>query len=143
MVLHRQILFGLAIAVIAEATLMRTSAEQVQSLHRVASRYLKLVISSNYWLFVLISALMLFMLLVMILLFSVLTTSPYAVALSESLLVRSRSSSLLPPKRAMSANRMLHKGLPSIEMDVWWSRSVFCMIFSRNKLNRMGESKHP
>ena len=34
-------------------------------------------------------------------------------------------------------------GLPPIETDVWWSLSVFCMIFSRNKLNRMGENKHP
>ena len=40
-VLHRQILFSLAIAAIAEAILMRTSAEQVPSLHRVAPRYLK------------------------------------------------------------------------------------------------------
>ena len=42
MVLHRQILFSLAIADFAEAILMRTSAEQVPSLHRVAPRYLKL-----------------------------------------------------------------------------------------------------
>ena len=35
MVLHRQILFSLAVAVIAEANLMRISAEQVPSLHRV------------------------------------------------------------------------------------------------------------
>ena len=26
--------------------------------------------------------------------------------------------------------------------DVWWSWSVFCMIFSREKLNRVSESKH-
>ena len=38
MMLHRQILFSLAIAVIAEAILMRASAEQVPSLHRVAPR---------------------------------------------------------------------------------------------------------
>ena len=37
----------------------------------------------------------------------------------------------------------LYMGLPLMEMDVWWSWSVSCMIFSRNKLNRMGESKHP
>ena len=42
-----------------------------------------------------------------------------------------------------SANRRLHMGLPLMEMDVWWPWSVSCMIFSRNKLNRMGESKHP
>ena len=45
LVLHRQILFSLATAAIAEAILMRTSAEQVPSLHRVAPRYLKLVTS--------------------------------------------------------------------------------------------------
>ena len=43
MVLHRQILFSLAIAAIAEAILMRTSAKQVPSLHRIAPWYLKVV----------------------------------------------------------------------------------------------------
>ena len=89
MVLHCQMLFILATAAIAEAFLMGTSAEQVPSLHRVASRYLKLVTSSNFWLFMLISALMLFVLLVMIFFFSVVTSISYAVALSMSLLVRS------------------------------------------------------
>ena len=88
MVLHHHILFSLAIVAIAEAILMRTSAEQVPSLHRVAPRYLKLV-ASYFWLLMLIPALMLFVLLVMILLFSVLTSIPYAVALSTSLLGRS------------------------------------------------------
>ena len=50
MVLHRQIPFNLAIAAIAEAILMQTSAEQVPPLHRVAPRYVKLVTSSNFWL---------------------------------------------------------------------------------------------
>ena len=89
MVLHRQILFSLAIAAIAEAILMWTSAEQVPSLHRVVPRYWKLATSSNYWPFKLISALMMFVLLVTSLLFSVPTSIPYAVALSMSLLVRS------------------------------------------------------
>ena len=40
MVLHRRILLSLAIAAIAEAILMRTSADQVPSLHRFAPRYL-------------------------------------------------------------------------------------------------------
>ena len=31
--------------------------------------------------------------------------------------------------------------VPSMKMDVWWSWS--CVIFFRNKLNRMDESKHP
>ena len=44
MVLHCQILFHMAIA---EAIQMQISAEQVLTLHRVASRYLKLVTSSN------------------------------------------------------------------------------------------------
>ena len=59
LVLHRQILFSLAIVAIAEAILMRTSAEQVPSLHRVAPRYLILVTSFNFWLFMLMSAMML------------------------------------------------------------------------------------
>ena len=52
MVLHRQILFSLAIAAIAEAILMM-SAEQMPSLHRVAPRYFKLVTTSNIWPFML------------------------------------------------------------------------------------------
>ena len=72
--LLRQILFNLAIAVIADAIPMRISAEQVPSLYRVAPRYLKLLISSNFWPFILIYALMLFVLLVMILLLSTLTS---------------------------------------------------------------------
>ena len=144
MVLHRQILFGLDIAAVADAILIRISAKQVPSLHRVAPRYLKLVTSSNFWPFMLISALILFVLFVMILLFSVLTSFLYAVVLSTNLLVKPRSSPLLPPIRMMSsANRKLHVGLSPMEMDVWWSWSVSCMIFSGNKLNRMGESKHP
>ena len=69
MVFLCRILFNLATAAIAEAILMRISAEQVPSLHRVAPRYLKLVTFSNFWPFKLISALMLLVLLVMILLF--------------------------------------------------------------------------
>ena len=45
------ILFNLAIAAITEAILIRTSTEQVPSLHRVARRYLKLVTSANFWTF--------------------------------------------------------------------------------------------
>ena len=41
MVLHRQILFSLAIAANAEAILMWTSAEQVPRLHRVAPKVLE------------------------------------------------------------------------------------------------------
>ena len=61
---------------------MWISAEQMPSLHRVAPRYLKLVISSNFQLFTQISALIVFVLLVMILLFSELTSIPCAIALS-------------------------------------------------------------
>ena len=48
MVLHLQILFSLAIAAIAEAILMRTSAEQMLSLRRIAPSYLKQVTSSKF-----------------------------------------------------------------------------------------------
>ena len=48
MVLQRQILLSLAIAVIAEVIRIWTSAEQVPFLHKVAPRYLKLVTSSNF-----------------------------------------------------------------------------------------------
>ena len=159
MVVHRQILFSLVTAAIAQAMLMRTSAPRVPSLHRIVPRYLKLVTSSKFWPFMLISALMLFVLLVMILLFSVLTlfmplfclrvcwwvlTSTHAVVLSMGLLVRSWSSSLLPPIRSMSVDRRLHMILPPVEMEVWWYWNVSCMILSRNRWTRwMGESKHP
>ena len=85
MMLHHHILFSLAIAAIAKAILMWTSAEQMPSLHWVAPRYLKLVIASNFWLFIQIFALMLLLLLITILLFSVQTTIQYAVALFTSL----------------------------------------------------------
>ena len=62
MVLHRQILFNQAIVAIAEAILMRTSAEQMPSLYRVAPGYLKRVKSSIFRPFMQISALMLFVL---------------------------------------------------------------------------------
>ena len=100
MVLHRQMLFSLAIAAIAEVILMRTSAEQVPSLHRVAQRYLKMVTCSNFWPFMLIFALMLFVLLVMILLFSMPTSVPYAVALSTRMMAKSSSSPMLLPVRS-------------------------------------------
>ena len=87
MVLHHQILFSPVIAVIAEAILMQTSAEQVPSLHKIAHRYLKTVTSSNFWPFMLISTLM-FVLLVMILLFSVLTSILYAVTMSVTTLLK-------------------------------------------------------
>ena len=102
MALHRQILFNLAVAAIAEAILMLISAEHVPSLHWVAPRCLKMITFFSFWLYVLIFALTLFVLLVMILHFSVLTSIPYAVAPSTNLLVRSSSSPLLPAKRSMS-----------------------------------------
>ena len=55
--LHRQVLISLAIAAIAGAILMRTSAERMPSLRRVAHGYLELVTSSDFWPFMLISAL--------------------------------------------------------------------------------------
>ena len=54
MVLHRQILFTLAIAAVSEAILMRISAEQVPSSQRAAPRHLKLAVSFNLWPFVLV-----------------------------------------------------------------------------------------
>ena len=53
LVVYCPILFSLAIVAITEAILMRTHAERVSSLHRVAPRYLKLVTSSNFWPFML------------------------------------------------------------------------------------------
>ena len=48
MALHRQFLFSLANAAIAEAILMRTSAEQMLSLRRIAPSYLKQVTFSKF-----------------------------------------------------------------------------------------------
>ena len=47
-VLLRPILSHLAIAVFAEAILVRTSTAQVPSSHKVAPRYLQLVTSSHF-----------------------------------------------------------------------------------------------
>ena len=49
MVLLRQVLFDLAIAVIVVAMLVRISVQQVPFLPGVALRYLRLVTSSNFW----------------------------------------------------------------------------------------------
>ena len=112
--------------------------------HRVVPRYLKLLTSSNFSLFRLTPALMSFVLSIAILLFSVLSSISCAVALSPSLLVTPWKSILLPPVRSTSsANYRLDMALPPMGMDVWWSRSVSHMMSSRNKLNRMGESRHP
>ena len=51
MVLLRQILFTQAIAVTAEAILMRVSAEQMPSLHRIAPKDFMLVTSPNLQMF--------------------------------------------------------------------------------------------
>ena len=68
------------------------------------------------------------MLFVMIFLCSVLTSTPYALALSMSLLDQFfRSSPLLPP----------------MEINGWWSWSVYSMIIYRYMLDRMDESKQP
>ena len=87
MVFYRQIQFSRAIAATTEAILMRTSAEQVPSLHRIAPRYSKLVTFSNVGPFLLIPALKLFVLFVTILLLFALTSSPYAGTPATSLLV--------------------------------------------------------
>ena len=64
----------------------------------------------------------------MISLCSVLTSTPYALALSMSLLDQFfRSSPLLPP----------------MEINGWWSWSVYSMIIYRYMLDRMDESKQP
>ena len=87
MVLHYYILLSLAIALIAEAIQMQTSAEHVLSLHRVAPRYLKLATSSTsgrlFYICTDARAL------AMVLLFSVLSSIPYVLPLSTSLLMRS------------------------------------------------------
>ena len=102
---------------------MRTSAEQMTFLHRVASWYLKLF-TSNFWPFMLMFARMLFVVLVLTVLFSVLTPILYAFPLSMNLSVRSCSSPLLPLKRTMSPVK-LHMGLPSVEMDMCGGHGVF------------------
>ena len=73
MALLHHVLFNLAIAAIAKAIMMRISAQQVPSLHRVVPGYLKLVTSSNFWPF------MSRLLLLVILLCSVLTSSLYVI----------------------------------------------------------------
>ena len=88
MVVHRQILFSLTIAAIAEAIVVRTSAEQVPSLHRVAPRYWELVTSSCLAVHANICTDVV-RAVGQKLLFSVLISITCAVALSTSLVVRS------------------------------------------------------
>ncbi|KAH3843247.1 hypothetical protein DPMN_116758 [Dreissena polymorpha] len=73
---------SLAIAAVAMAIFIRTSAALVPSLNRVAPKYLKLVTSSSFLLFMVMCALMLVMLFTMVFDFPLLTSIPYAPALS-------------------------------------------------------------
>ena len=67
--LFLQTLFNIAIAAIVQAIILRVSAKQVRFLGMVASKYLKLVASSNFWPLMLMFPPMSFVLLVIILLF--------------------------------------------------------------------------
>ena len=89
-----------------------------------------------------------FVLLVMVLLFSVLTSIPYAVALLSS--TEQRHMEWKSVGAIATTNEINVVGISQVaygllpaEMDVWRLWSVSCIIFSRNKLNRMGEIKHP
>ena len=130
MVLHRQILFSLAIVVIAEAILVWISAEQVPSLHRVGHRYLKLLTSSDFPPFILISALILFVL-VMIVFFSVLTSIPYAVPQ----LVRTQSLNVLPLKSGVGQYIAIHATLTARDFFLAYfypSNPFTCIFFLKN-----------
>ena len=119
---------------------MQTSAEQVPSLHWVAPRYLKLVTS-----FLLADKA------------SICIDVVRAVGRNLALFCADfhlicrwsvyecvgEILKLIIATAHKWAIRRLHLGIPTVEMYVWWSGSVFSMIFSRNKFNRMGESKHP
>ena len=141
MVLHLHTLLSLTIAAIAEAILMRISAEQVPTLHRFAPRYLKLVTTSKLWLLMLISALVLFALLVMILLF--LCWLPFHMLLLCLRVCWWGFTIYAAHKIGGVGKRRLYMDLPPLEKDVWWSWSVSFMIFYTNKLTKMGESNHP
>ncbi|KAH3819300.1 hypothetical protein DPMN_121034 [Dreissena polymorpha] len=75
-------LLSRAIAAVAMTNCIQTSAELVPSLDRVASNYLKLVISSSFSPFMVMSPLVLVMLFTMIFDFSVLAYIPYIPDLS-------------------------------------------------------------
>ena len=141
--LHHQILFSPAIAATAEAILMLISAERVLSLQRVAPNYLKLVTCSNHWPFTLKLALMLLVLLVMILLFSV--WLPFHMPLLCLRVCRWGPEVHHCCRPAFDRCRQIVGCIwtfHQMEMGVCWSWSISCMIFSMNKLNGMGDSKH-
>jgi len=134
------ILSSLARADVAVAMRAFTSLFDVPSFVRMEPKYLNWLTSSSISPFIFISVLSLLALLPMIFDFSVLTSMPYALTRSDRLSGRFCSSCLLPPMRSMSsANLRLQRGLPPMEMEVWWFCSVSVMMFSRKKLKSTGE----
>ena len=122
---------------LCHTVLMQISTEQLLSLQRVAPKYLRLVISTNC------SSLPAYTLLMLLVIFCADYYSTPSLCLWCTSVGTVLKCSILLPLRLMSVNCRLRRGLPPMEMDMWWSWSDSCMIFSRNKLNRMGESKHP
>ncbi|KAH3750731.1 hypothetical protein DPMN_185262 [Dreissena polymorpha] len=84
---------SIAIAAVAMAIIIRTSAVLVPYLERIAPNYLKLVTSFSFSPFIVMSALLFVMLFIMTFGFSVLTSIPYALAL----LVMSRGEKSVKP----------------------------------------------
>ena len=136
--LHRQILLNMALAAIAEAILMRTSAEQVPFLHRVAPWCLKPVTSNfgpNIFADVVRAVGQ------DLVLFCADFHSICRCFVYESVGEILKFTTAAAHGSMSSTSRRLHVGLPPMEMAVWWSWSVSCLI-CRNKLNRMGEKRH-
>ena len=108
----------LAIVAVAVTILLRISA-----LDKVVHKYLEFDKSASDSPFMVMLALLFFLLATVMLVISVLTSMTYVTSCSSIL--------LLPIKSMSPARRSLKTGLPPIEMVVWCSRRVFCVILSR------------
>ena len=141
MVLHCQFLFSLTIAAIVEVILMWTSAEQVPSLHRVAPRYLKLVTSSNFWPFMLIGTNVVCAVGHDLALFCADIHSICRCFVYESI---GEVLKVCHCYRPYDGCGQIVGFISAFHQWRWMcGGSVSSMIFSRNKLKWMVESKHP
>ena len=139
-----QILFSLAMLAVAMASLILISAVERPFFLSVAPWYLKAITSSSCWRFMLVCAVVLSPLLTMTLLFSLLISMPYSRALFDNPSVSSCNSSLLPPIRSMSSanHRLEIIRLPMETVDLKLC-NVSLMMFSKYKLERIGERRQP
>ena len=116
----------LRIAIVAGAVTIRL---RISAVDKVVHKYLEFDTSASDSPFMVMLALMFFSVMLAI---SVLTSMSYELALAPRRSVTSCSSILILPIKSISPERRsLKTGLSLIEMVVWCSKRVFCVILYR------------